>query len=116
MIIKLKRIYDKSSSKDGFRIFVDRLWARGLTKEKADLDLWSKDIAPSNELRKWYSHDPDKWIIFCKKYISELKKNKSMVEQLIKICRKHKVVTFVYASKSKLNNAQVLLNYIKKLI
>ena len=59
-MIKIKRIYEKLSKEDGFRILVDRLWARGLTKEKAGVDLWIKEIAPSNELRKWYSHDPAK--------------------------------------------------------
>jgi uncharacterized protein YeaO (DUF488 family) len=61
MNIKIKRVYEKPDEKDGFRILVDRLWPRGLTKEKAAVDLWLKDIAPSTELRKWFKHDPDKW-------------------------------------------------------
>jgi uncharacterized protein YeaO (DUF488 family) len=61
MNIKIKRVYEKPEKSDGFRILVDRLWPRGLTKEKAALDLWLKDIAPTTELRKWFNHDPEKW-------------------------------------------------------
>ena len=68
MNIKIKRVYEKPDEKDGFRILVDRLWPRGLTKEKAAVDLWLKDIAPSTELRKWFNHDPDKWKEFKKRY------------------------------------------------
>lgn len=66
-MIKLKRVYEEPSSKDGFRILVDRLWPRGLTKEKAKIDLWAKEISPSNELRKWYHGNVDKWEEFKKK-------------------------------------------------
>jgi uncharacterized protein YeaO (DUF488 family) len=76
MNIQLKRIYEAGSKDDGYRILVDRLWPRGFTKEKAALDLWLKEIAPSNELRKWFGHDPDKWKEFQKKYRQELKQNK----------------------------------------
>ena len=72
MNIQIKRVYEKSDAKDGFRILVDRLWPRGLTKEKAAADLWLKDIAPSTELRKWFNHDPEKWKEFQKKYQKEL--------------------------------------------
>ena len=71
MNIQIKRVYEKSDTKDGFRILVDRLWPRGLTKEKAAADLWLKDIAPSTELRKWFNHDPEKWKEFQKKYQKE---------------------------------------------
>lgn len=74
MKINIKRVYEKSSKADGKRILVDRLWPRGLTKEKADIDLWLKDIAPTTELRKWFGHDPDKWKEFQKRYRLELKK------------------------------------------
>lgn len=63
-MIRIKRIYDKPDKNDGFRILVDRLWPRGISKENAKIDLWLKEIAPSNELRKWFSHDPKKWTIF----------------------------------------------------
>lgn len=74
MNLKIKRVYEKPEKADGFRVLVDRLWPRGLTKEKVAADLWLKDIAPSTELRKWFSHDPDKWSEFRKKYLLELKK------------------------------------------
>jgi uncharacterized protein YeaO (DUF488 family) len=73
--MRIKRIYDRPDKEDGTRILVDRLWPRGLTKEKASIDLWLKDIAPSNELRKWFGHDPEKWTEFRKRYHDELKEN-----------------------------------------
>lgn len=74
MVIQLKRIYDKYDKKeDGYRILVDRLWARGISKRKAHLKLWLKDIGPSNELREWYNHDPKKWKKFRRLYLKELK-------------------------------------------
>ena len=69
MDIKIKRVYEQPDKNDGMRILVDRLWPRGLTKEKAGVDLWLKDIAPSTELRKWFNHDPDKWDEFKKRYL-----------------------------------------------
>ena len=82
MELKIKRVYEKPEKEDGKRILVDRLWPRGLTKEKASIDLWLKDIAPSTELRKWFGHDPDKWKEFRKRYHQELKKNKEQVSIL----------------------------------
>jgi uncharacterized protein YeaO (DUF488 family) len=81
-MIKIKRIYAPATKEDGFRVLVDRLWARGLTKDKAQVGLWLRDIAPSNELRKWYSHEPDKWNDFQKKYGEELKEKQ---DSLLKI-------------------------------
>ncbi|MEO8961846.1 MAG: DUF488 family protein [Ginsengibacter sp.] len=66
--MSIKRVYEKPDQQDGFRILVDRLWPRGLTKEKAAVDFWLKDIAPSTELRKWFSHDPENWNEFKKRY------------------------------------------------
>ena len=71
--VAVKRIYEEPSSKDGTRILVDRLWPRGLTKEKARVDLWLKEIAPSTELRKWFGHDAGKWAEFRRRYLDELK-------------------------------------------
>jgi uncharacterized protein YeaO (DUF488 family) len=76
MKLKIKRVYDKPAEEDGTRILVDRLWPRGLTKQKAKVDVWLKDIAPSTELRKWFAHDPEKWKEFIKKYKKELHENK----------------------------------------
>jgi uncharacterized protein YeaO (DUF488 family) len=111
---KIKRVYEKPEKEDGFRILVDRLWPRGLTKEKAKVDLWLKEIAPSTELRKWFAHDPEKWEEFKKRYLSELKKNKEPVAQL-KEKMKERNVTLIYAAKDETHNeAQVLLNELKK--
>jgi uncharacterized protein YeaO (DUF488 family) len=76
MKINLKRVYETPIKEDGTRVLVDRLWPRGLTKQKAKIDLWLKDIAPSTELRKWFGHDPEKWTEFKKRYQKELTKNK----------------------------------------
>ena len=75
MNVQIKRVYEEPSTSDGKRILIDRLWPRGLTKEKAKVDLWLKDIAPSTELRQWFGHDPSKWNEFKKRYHDELKKN-----------------------------------------
>ncbi|HEV2483037.1 MAG TPA: DUF488 family protein [Puia sp.] len=82
MNIQMKRVYEKSVKEDGIRILVDRLWPRGLTKEKASIDLWLKEIAPSTELRKWFGHDLEKWNEFQKRYRQELKNNESQVSLL----------------------------------
>ncbi len=79
MKIKIKRVYGQRVQEDGFLILVDRLWPRGLTKEKAAVDLWLKEIAPTTELRKWFGHDPAKWKEFKKKYRKELEDNKEAV-------------------------------------
>lgn len=112
-MIKTKRIYEKPSKSDGFRVLVDRLWPRGLTKEKAQVDLWLKEIAPSHGLRKWYGHDPDKWPEFRKRYFRELKEiNGGLLEQ---ITGKKGTVTLLFSSKEeKINNAAALKEYIEK--
>jgi uncharacterized protein YeaO (DUF488 family) len=79
MEINLKRVYENPTKEDGIRVLVDRLWPRGLTKQKAKIDLWLKDIAPSTGLRKWFGHDPEKWKEFRKRYRKELKKNKEQI-------------------------------------
>ncbi|HYB93183.1 MAG TPA: DUF488 family protein, partial [archaeon] len=76
---KIKRIYEKPEREDGYRILVDRLWPRGLSKDKAKIDLWMKEIAPSDETRKWFSHDPRKWEEFKKRYKNELKDKKNLL-------------------------------------
>jgi uncharacterized protein YeaO (DUF488 family) len=113
-MIKIKRIYDIPSKGGGFRILVDRLWPRGLSKEKAKVDLWLKEIAPSNELRKWYGHDPKKWTEFRKKYFKELDMKKELANQIIQKTREGDV-TLLYSSKEKkINNAVALKEYIIK--
>jgi uncharacterized protein YeaO (DUF488 family) len=78
-MIKIKRIYDKASEEDGLRILVDRLWPRGMSKGKAKVDLWLKEVAPSDDLRKWFSHDPQKWQEFKKRYGKELKDKQELL-------------------------------------
>jgi uncharacterized protein YeaO (DUF488 family) len=113
-MIKIKRIYDIPSKSDGFRILVDRLWPRGLSKEKAKVDLWLKEIAPSNELRKWYAHDPKKWTEFRKKYYKDLDMKKELVNQIIQKTKEGDV-TLLYSSKEeKINNAVALKEYMMK--
>ena len=81
-MIKIKRVYDSPAKDDGFRILVDRLWPRGMTKEKAEVDLWLKEIAPSNELRQWFAHDPKKWPEFARKYEAELKNKRELLAKI----------------------------------
>lgn len=108
-MIKTKRIYEKQSKEDGYRILIDRLWARGLTKEKAGVDLWLKEIAPSNELRKWYSHDPVKWNDFRKKYSDELQGKEDLLNRIKQLEKEKKIVTLLFSSKEeRLNNAAAL--------
>ena len=108
MKIKIKRIYEKPGEEDGKRILVDRLWPRGLTKEKASIDLWLKEIAPSTELRKWFGHDPDKWNEFQKRYHQELENNKDQVS-ILKEAIKKGVVTLVYGAKDEQHNEALVL-------
>jgi uncharacterized protein YeaO (DUF488 family) len=106
--LKLKRVYEKPSRDDGFRILVDRLWPRGLTKERAAVDLWLKDVAPSTELRKWFVHDPAKWREFHIRYRRELAAKKDAVKLLVDKSREN-AVTLLYAARDEEHNeAQVL--------
>jgi uncharacterized protein YeaO (DUF488 family) len=108
MRIKIKRVYEKPTKVDGKRILVDRLWPRGLTKEKADIDLWLKDIAPTTELRKWFDHDLDKWKEFQKRYYRELKDNSEQVALLKELINKS-MVTLVYGARDEEHNEALIL-------
>lgn len=111
MELKTKRIYDKPAESDGFRVLVDRIWPRGVSKAEADLDEWLKDIAPSTELRKWFGHDPSKMEEFTKRYEAELDENPA-VATLRGYMEDHEVVTLLYGAKDmKDNQAVVLANY-----
>ncbi|HEY6328782.1 MAG TPA: DUF488 domain-containing protein [Blastocatellia bacterium] len=107
-MIKLKRAYEPPAKDDGERILVERLWPRGLTKEKAKIDLWMKEIAPSTELRKWFGHDPAKWTEFRRRYKSELEQQPELVKELRAKGRRGPV-TFVYAAKDEEHNSALLL-------
>lgn len=114
-MIKLKRIYELSNKDDGFRILVDRLWPRGISKERAKLNVWLKDIAPSTELRKWFAHDPKKWSAFKKKYKSELKNKKEYIREIRVANKKHRTITLLYGAKDeKHNEAVVIAELLKK--
>jgi len=104
----IKRVYDSPEKSDGTRILVDRLWPRGLSKAKARVDLWLKDIAPSTELRKWFGHDPGKWAEFEKRYRAELEGNGEPVA-LLKSATKKGPVTLVYGAKDEAHNEAVVL-------
>ena len=115
MAVKLKRIYLKPEKSDGCRILVDRLWPRGLSKSKAKVDHWSRDLAPSTALRKWYGHDPKRWAEFQRRYRKELKGEKDAVLELKTLLKQHRTVTFLFSSKEeKLNNAAALKAYLRK--
>ncbi|HMW65447.1 MAG TPA: DUF488 domain-containing protein [Chitinophagaceae bacterium] len=109
--ISIKRVYDQPEQTDGFRILIDRLWPRGLSKEKAKVDLWLKEIAPSTELRKWFNHDPEKWKEFAKRYKAEIKKNIEALT-LLKSKIKEGKVTLVYGAKEERYNDAVVLQKI----
>ncbi|BFI76946.1 uroporphyrin-III methyltransferase [Sulfurisphaera ohwakuensis] len=111
-MIKIKRIYDPVEKDDGIRILVDRLWPRGVRKDK--VDVWLKDIAPSDELRTWFNHDPNKWEEFKKKYFEELSKNPKL-DILLQLIKKGENVTLLYASKSPYNNAVALKEFLDKI-
>jgi uncharacterized protein YeaO (DUF488 family) len=106
--VRLKRVYEKPARTDGFRVLVDRLWPRGLTKEAARLDLWLRDIAPSTELRKWYGHEPEKWPEFRRRYRAELRAHRTQLEDL-RLRASNEPVTLLYAAKdAHINHAVVL--------
>ena len=108
-MISVKRVYDPPSRQDGLRILVDRLWPRGVSKEKAKVDIWLKEVAPSNELRNWFSHDPKKWVEFKKKYEAELEDKIDLLQNILNEEKKNKSVTLVYSAKDKEHNQAVAL-------
>jgi len=114
IVVHIKRVYEKPSTSDGRRILVDRLWPRGLSKEKARIDLWLKDIAPSAGLRKWFGHELAKWPEFQRRYQEELEVNESALAELCEVLR-HEPVTLVFGAKDmEHNNAVVLKAYIER--
>jgi uncharacterized protein YeaO (DUF488 family) len=108
MAIRLKRAYEPPAPDDGYRVLVDRLWPRGVSKKAARVDLWLKEIAPSVALRKWFSHDPAKWSKFRARYSRELEQKREAVEQLMEHVRRG-TVTLVYGAKDEEHNDAVAL-------
>ena len=107
-VVNIKRIYKQPAKDDGYRILVDRLWPRGMSKEKAAFDEWLKDVAPSNELRNWFGHKPERFNKFRERYITELRDNPAF-ERLKGIVESNKVVTLLYAAHDEKHNEAVLL-------
>ncbi len=108
MNVRIKRVYEPGNEQDGKRVLVDRLWPRGLTKEKAAVDLWLKNIAPSSELRKWFGHDPARWKEFQKRYRDELKNNPGSVS-ILKLEAESGPVTLLFGAKDEQHNEAVVL-------
>lgn len=114
MNIEIKRVYEQPREDDGTRILVDRLWPRGLTKEKASVDIWLKEIAPSTELRKWFGHDPEKWKSFRGRYETELLHHQDLIELLANKARQG-TITLVYGARDeKHNEALVLKQFLER--
>lgn len=107
-MLQLKRVYESPVRTDGRRILVDRLWPRGLSKEKAAIDEWLKDIAPSTELRRWFGHDPEKWREFQRRYRQELKTREELVREIAKVASRGPV-TLVYGARDEEHNDAVVL-------
>ena len=114
MNIKIKRAYEQPHNDDGLRILVDRLWPRGLTKEKASIDLWLKEIAPSTELRKWFAHDPDKWKRFRGRYETEISHKPDLIKVLKEKARAGTITLIYGARDEKHNEALVLKQFLEK--
>ena len=113
-MIKVKRIYDPPETGDGYRILVDRLWPRGMSKDRAKVNLWLREISPSSELRKWYGHAPEKWAEFKKRYFREIRERKEEFDLLLKKAREG-TVTFLFSSQEKkLNNAAALKEFVER--
>ena len=112
-MIKVKRAYDAPSEQDGFRVLVDRIWPRGLTKKDAAIDRWLKPVAPSSKLRQWFRHDPKKWREFCQRYEAELEDKKDEI-RFLKEQNQSGTLTLIFAARdTEHNNAVALKNYLE---
>jgi uncharacterized protein YeaO (DUF488 family) len=116
MVIKVKRIYEQPTENDGFRILVDRLWPRGISKDKANVDLWLKDIAPSTELRKWFAHKEERWDEFKKRYFGELENKNELLYTILEKAGKGSVTLLYSAKNDTFNNAVAIVEYIETLV
>jgi uncharacterized protein YeaO (DUF488 family) len=106
--VKLKRAYEPPAPTDGTRILIDRLWPRGISKEKVAVDQWMKEIAPSTNLRKWFGHDPARWVEFRRRYAAELQENSALLDQLRSFARDGPI-TLVYSAHDELHNDAIVL-------
>jgi len=115
MTIRLKRVYEPAVHEDGYRVLVDRLWPRGLSKDAAQVDLWLQRLAPSTELRTWYGHDVEKWPEFQQRYRAELLDHEELLELIRDIERHRKVVTLLFGAKDESHNeANVILDELER--
>lgn len=108
-MFRTKRVYDPVEPTDGVRVLVDRLWPRGLGKDRAALHDWMREIAPSDRLRRWFGHDPDRWAEFCERYERELDDKTALLEGLRELRRERGTVTLCYAARDELRNNAVVL-------
>lgn len=108
-MLTIKRVYLPPGKEDGFRVLSDRLWPRGLSKEKAAVDLWAKEVAPTTALRQWYGHEPARWSEFKRKYLAELEHDGEAVSELIDRVKGHKKITLLFGAKDEEHNQAVVL-------
>lgn len=108
-MIHVKRVYETPKKEDGYRVLVDRLWPRGMKKEAAKIDLWMKDVAPSDALRKSFHHDAMKWPIFEKKYQAELKNKKDSLAELKKLEKEHGTLTLLFGARDPEHNQAIII-------
>jgi uncharacterized protein YeaO (DUF488 family) len=108
-MIKIKRVYEARHQHDGYRILVDRLWPRGVSKEAAGVDLWLKEIGPSTTLRNWFSHDEKKWEGFRKKYFKELESKTDLIDQIRALRKDERVITLLFGARDEQHNQAVAL-------
>lgn len=113
--IAVRRIYEQASEEDGFRVLVDRIWPRGISKEAAAIDHWAKDLAPSAPLRKWFNHDPARWEEFQRRYGAELQDNSGALQELLERCGSRSMTLLFAAKDSKCNQAVVLKNALDRM-
>ena len=111
--LQIKRVYEPRARDDGQRVLVDRIWPRGISKEKLSDAIWLKDIAPTTELRKWFDHQPERWAEFCKRYADELDRNAAVVSELRTLCTRQGVTLLYSARDEEHNQAQALLRYLR---
>ncbi len=113
MTIRIKRIYGEPATGDGYRVFIDRLWPRGLKKEQVHFDLWLKDVAPSTELRRWFGHDPEKWQEFKTRYFRELDAQSEATAKLVALAEEQTVTLLFGARAERYSNAAALKEYLE---
>jgi uncharacterized protein YeaO (DUF488 family) len=113
-MIRLKRVYDEPAADDGFRLLVERLWPRGMSRERAKIDLWVREAGADTELRRWFGHDPEKWEEFQRKYFLGLSKKPEVISQLVDVINEKQRVTFLFAARDENhNNAVALKKYLE---